>query len=101
MMRSTLSRPVGLSNSYLTLEPRGISMMAWKSRGTSLPGETSCQAWSTVTGLASEVIKKHYGPNQRPLTSHRDGNRREFFVGELGTSRATPLLDRWKERRAR
>ena len=27
-MRSSLSRPLSLSSSYLTLEPKGISMMA-------------------------------------------------------------------------
>src|SRR6266404_4705557 len=78
MMRSTLSSPVGLSNSYLTLEPRGISMMAWKSRGTSLPGETSCQAWSTVGGLVSELRKKHFERSPRSgqygLKDFRFGN---------------------------
>src|SRR6476660_6943887 len=44
MMRSTLSNPLGLSSSYFTFEPSGISITAWKSRGNSLPGDTSCHA---------------------------------------------------------
>src|SRR5882757_4133337 len=73
MMRSTLSRPVGLSNSYLTLEPSGISMTAWKSRGTSLPGETSCQACSTVDGLARGMSPGHYRLRRvRKATSDSD-----------------------------
>src|SRR5437764_14868021 len=44
MMRSTFNRPVSLSSSYFTFEPSGISITAWKSRGSSFPGETSCQA---------------------------------------------------------
>src|SRR5258707_2166537 len=65
MMRSTLRRPVSLSSSYLTFEPSGISMTAWKSRGTSGPGETSCHAWSKVTCLEQRVeLNKILSPDR-------------------------------------
>src|ERR1700675_2782183 len=57
MMRSTFSSPLGLSNSYFTLEPSGISITAWKSRGSSSPGETSCQAWSISAHPSTGVSK--------------------------------------------
>src|SRR5262249_47901157 len=41
-MRSSRSRPVSLSSSYLTLEPIGISMTAVNSAGRCSPGVTSC-----------------------------------------------------------
>src|ERR1700721_1468152 len=35
--------PLPLSSSYFTLDPRGISITAWNSRGTFSPGLRSCQ----------------------------------------------------------
>src|SRR5213078_5049030 len=40
--RSTQSRPVRLSSSYLTFEPLGISTIARKCRSTWSPSSTSC-----------------------------------------------------------
>src|SRR5215471_1643087 len=60
MTRSTLSRPVGLSSSYFRLEPRGISMTATKSRGTSLPGKTSCQGCTMMDRPRGERATKYY-----------------------------------------
>jgi hypothetical protein len=34
------------------------------------------------------VIKKHYRLKRRPVTSERHGNYKEFFVDELGRSKA-------------
>src|SRR5438105_1492455 len=43
-MRSRRRRPVSLSNSYLTLDPIGISITDMNSSGRCSPGVTSCQA---------------------------------------------------------
>src|SRR5439155_2511805 len=43
-MRSNRSIPVCLSNSYLTLDPIGISITAVNCAGNCSPGVTSCQA---------------------------------------------------------
>src|SRR5687768_10734495 len=48
MIRSRRKRPLGLSISYFTLEPCGISMMAFTVRGAASPGGTPCQGWETV-----------------------------------------------------
>src|SRR5215470_9274285 len=79
MMRSTFSRPVALSSSYLTLEPRGISMTAWKSRGNSLPGEISCHAW--VTRNSPRIMpRKQY--ERRSFAVPNDGNADRFELRE-------------------
>src|ERR1700689_633403 len=44
-MRSSLMRPLALSSSYFTLDPKGISMTVLNSRGSLSPGVTSCQGW--------------------------------------------------------
>ena len=44
-MRSRLIRPLDLSSSYFTLEPKGISMTQSNSWGSLSPGVTSCQGW--------------------------------------------------------
>src|SRR6516164_8775752 len=60
MIRSTLSRPVALSNSYFTFEPSGISMRARKSRGNSSPGETSCHGCIRTVVLAVDNLPVYY-----------------------------------------
>src|SRR5436190_24392150 len=47
-MRSNRSIPVCLSNSYLTLDPIGISITAVNCAGNCSPGVTSCQAWVMI-----------------------------------------------------
>src|SRR5215467_8969500 len=79
MTRSTLSRPVGLSSSYFKLEPRGISMTAWKSRGTSLPGETSCQGCTISVASRSEELNHHYRARERRNQEPSPGPRGAVF----------------------
>src|SRR2546421_41291 len=50
-MRSSRNKPVSLSNSYLTLEPIGISMTVVNSLGRCCPGVTSCHAWVMASSL--------------------------------------------------
>src|ERR1700690_2998799 len=44
-MRSRRMRPLDLSSSYFTLEPKGISTTQSNSWGSLSPGVTSCQGW--------------------------------------------------------
>src|SRR6185312_10780061 len=48
MTRSSLSRPLSLSISYLAREPCGISMIAFTTRGEPSPTGTPCQGCETV-----------------------------------------------------
>src|SRR5687768_3405891 len=47
--------PLGLSTSYLTLPPLGISMTAKNSSGASGPGSRSCHGWVT----SSAALARH------------------------------------------
>jgi hypothetical protein len=67
-MRSTYSRPVSLSSSYLTLEPRGISMTALSTPGASTPGLRSCQGWlAAMRGGTRRQSRGHGIHNQLNL----------------------------------
>src|SRR2546425_12917114 len=90
MMRSTLRRPVSLASSYLTFEPSGISMTAWKSRGTSGPGETSCHAWSKGALLGAGFEQTLSQERER-----RGQGRRSLLNRRLGLARGPdPELDK-------
>src|SRR5262245_59219566 len=52
-MRSTRSRPVRLSSSYLTLDPLGISMYAGNQTSGRSGSGTSCQGWTLMTGSSA------------------------------------------------
>src|SRR5262245_10302842 len=59
-MRSSFSSPVFLSNSYLTLEPVGISTTAINSAGSFSPGVTSCQGCD-IADLRSQSYARPTG----------------------------------------
>jgi hypothetical protein len=52
MILSSFSRPLSLSISYLALDPWGISMMAFTTRGAFGPHGTPCHGCATVNIIA-------------------------------------------------
>src|SRR5581483_5767178 len=72
-MRSSRSRPVPLSSSYLTLEPIGISMTETNSDGRRAPGVTSCQAWVMVAAPGPLECRKRGCSRLHPGRVHAAG----------------------------
>ena len=74
-----LPPPLTLSSSYLTLDPRGISMTALKTSGASSPMLMSCQAWETWAARCAMV-------------DGGEGERRSAEEREVGDGRSDGTL---------
>src|SRR3974390_694420 len=98
--------PLCLSSSYLTLEPKGISITTENSSGRPSPGEMSCQAWvirvecsggHIVTNGRSE-LRRHWGAHKgilrgRPFQPAYGGGC-QLRTGAVALGRPLPVVVR-------